>query len=1012
MPDRTPMSEKEIFLAALDLEEGPARERYLDEACAGDAVLRARIGELLAARMPEMAFPDVAELTRMAGALPERPGPTAGDAIGYFGEYLLLEEIAQGGSGVVFRARQVSLSRVVALKMLRSGPGAADEELARRFKAEAEAAAALDHPNIVPIHEVGVHEGQNYFTMKLVEGGTLSSRLKEYQADRRRAVELMVKVCRAVHHAHRQAILHRDIKPGNILVDGLGEPHVTDFGLARHMEADLDLTVTGTVMGTPHYMSPEQARGESRRLTVATDVYSLGAVIFELMAGCRPFAGNTMVDLLQRVTNDPPPRLRSVWPDSDRDMETIVARCLEKAPNARYGSAAALADDLVHWLRGEPIVARPVSAVERLWKWARRKPALAAAAGVAGLLAVALVVALAVSRHLVGKALEESKESLALSRQSLDRAEGRVSYMTTVLPDLLEPVGRLDLLNGPFENVEQYYATMPAGTRDAAALSRHAAFLSRWSEVLWKLGKRRERLDRLDEAGGLIRTALGRPEAGRAEWLTAATVFRGLSEARAAFNDPAGAAKAAAEAQAAVDRGNSLFPGERLLVVEQARLVLQDIRRKRASGDLEGALALAQREAPGWRALFDGAVAGHSREDRETREAAADFYSEWIEVAREAGRTDMAVLTEFEQRTAAAVQALPDDAGARTTHGGALSYVGNAHLAAGDKARAAEYFRRFWDESQKAAELDSGSLLLKANLHAAEGLYSQVLGWNGDADGSLGMLEASLRGLDAIQARDGALDTFIEGARVNTLSRLASALAARDRKTEACDRVEQTLEARWRRTLARSSEWKEHQALEDIAKKCENWLDDWDGDARILPMFLRLHEAMKRVAPDPGTESCWSWSRAAVLRRMSRERIWKAVTQEDREQAWQWMEESHRRRLAALSQPGAVPEMLRQAHFGIVTWLDHAPADMHGRMAVAAEELAAAIPVALHLGPTALWREDWGRCLDRAAALMSAETASAFCRRVEQGMFGTPCGRDWTEAEREAQNLLKARIRP
>ncbi len=366
------LSAKDIYLAAIDLPDAAARARYLDEACAGDVALRAMVDALLAAEPAEgfLAQPAVAGVEELADSV---PGP--GTSLGYFGDYVLLSEIARGATGVVFRARQTSLNRVVALKMLRERVHVSSPADEKRFRVEAEAVASLDHPNIVPIHEIGSHQGQGYFTMKLIGGGTLQWRGGEFR-DPRRAAALMAKVARAVHHAHQHGILHRDLKPGNILLDRDDEPQVVDFGIARRLDEGHGLTHTGQIMGTPHYMAPEQARGENRQLTPAADVYSLGAVLHELLTGRKPFESESMLELLQQVTSRPPAPLRL----GDPDMEAVVLRCLEKAPGSRYGSASELADELERWLRGEPVRARRNPWPMRVVKWGRRQPAHAALA--------------------------------------------------------------------------------------------------------------------------------------------------------------------------------------------------------------------------------------------------------------------------------------------------------------------------------------------------------------------------------------------------------------------------------------------------------------------------------------------------------------------------------------------------------------------------------------------------------------------------------------------------------
>lgn len=368
---------------------------------------------------PEPAKADAAA-TLDGGATVVLPPEVRGRCVG---DYVLENEIARGGMGVVHKAWQKSLSRTVAVKMILAGQLASATEV-QRFLGEAENAASLDHPNIVPIHEVNSHEDLPYFSMRYIEGGHLGHHLHEFTGDPKAAARLMATVARAVHYAHQRGILHRDLKPANILLDAEKRPHLTDFGLARRVEGSGNQTQTGILVGTPSYMSPEQASGQSKGLTWAADVYSLGTVLYELLTGRPPFKAEKALETVTQVLNDEPVSPSRLRPGVPRDLEIVCLKCLSKEPGQRYTNAQELAEELERFLAGEPIQARPVGAWERGWRWCRRRPL------VVGLAGVSVVALLAMAGVLVGlffnARLQDANEKLEDSSQQLQTALGTV----------------------------------------------------------------------------------------------------------------------------------------------------------------------------------------------------------------------------------------------------------------------------------------------------------------------------------------------------------------------------------------------------------------------------------------------------------------------------------------------------------------------------------------------------------------------------------------------------------
>jgi WD40 repeat protein len=468
------MNERDIFIAALQQPSCAQRKKFLDEACGGDETLRRDVETLLAAHaragsfLREPALVPVGAVVTVwdneAARARQRAGPcpvggsdevslmasrsatvdllpggqdssadsvtlVAGDAAvpPVVPGYEVLDELGRGGVGVVYKARQLSLNRLVALKMVLAGSHAGLFDLVR-FRAEAEAVAQLQHPNIVAVHEVGKAGGLPFLSLEYVAGGNLAQKLGGVPQLPLAAAALVEKLARAVHHAHAHGIVHRDLKPANVLLGADGTPKITDFGLAKRLD-DLGQTQTGAILGTPSYMSPEQAKGK-KDVGPAADIYALGSILYEMLTGRPPFRAATPLDTVMQVIADEPVSPRRLQPKLPRDLETICLECLRKEPHRRYGSAEALADDLARFREDRPIVARPASRLEHAWRWCRRNPVVAAllTLGVAGVVVAALLLYQERSETLLNLARAEKAErelTEQLWKSYRDQAEAR-----------------------------------------------------------------------------------------------------------------------------------------------------------------------------------------------------------------------------------------------------------------------------------------------------------------------------------------------------------------------------------------------------------------------------------------------------------------------------------------------------------------------------------------------------------------------------------------------------------
>jgi serine/threonine-protein kinase len=491
------------YLQAVDAGEGPDREALIARHPQRADDLRAFF--TTQDEVAQLARPLRAAARDIPGPEPAAGGTTApAGAVRYVGDYEIQEELGRGGMGVVYRARQVRLNRPVALKMILAGRLAAAADV-QRFRAEAEAVANLDHPHIVPIYEVGEYEGQHYFSMKLIDGSSLAARAPQLARAPRQAAALLARVARAVHYAHQRGILHRDLKPANVLLDREGQPYVTDFGLAKRLGGDRALTCSGAIVGTPGYMAPEQASGPRHAVTTAADVYSLGAILYELLTGRPPFRADTPLATLLRVLDREPERPRSLCPRVDRDLETVCLKCLAKEPPRRYASALELADDLERYLQGRPVAARPAGPAGQAWRWCRRNRA---AAGLLALAALSLLAGTGLASWFAVRADDRAREErvqrdkararLRLARQAVDRFFTQVGESPEMRAEGVEPV-RTKLL----EAASEFYGQLVREDGDDPGVRDECGLAFDRLGTLYKL------TGHYDKAEGAYREALG-----------------------------------------------------------------------------------------------------------------------------------------------------------------------------------------------------------------------------------------------------------------------------------------------------------------------------------------------------------------------------------------------------------------------------------------------------------------------------------------------------------------------
>ncbi|GIW89794.1 MAG: hypothetical protein KatS3mg109_0226 [Pirellulaceae bacterium] len=454
----------------------PADCRVYDQVAQQLKKSSATLAETLVASRPPPTEVE-ATLAVPAGGGPPGSAPSAAPTgetpnipLASFGDYEILSTIARGGMGIVYKARQKKLNRIVAVKMILSGQFA-DQQEVERFYVEAEAAAKLRHPNIVGIHEIGEWQGQHFFSMDYIDGKSLAELIRDQPLPPRRAADIVRRIALTIQFAHEQGVLHRDLKPSNILMDARGEPFITDFGLAKQLSDQSQLTLSGTIIGTPSYMPPEQAAGKLEQVGPASDIYSIGAILYELVTGRPPFRAATPFETIRQVLEVEPVSPRLINPSVPRDLETICLKCLQKEAARRYTTAGELAEELDAFLEGRPIKARPVGTVERAWRWCRRNPWLASAIATAAVFLMLAFLGLVTAYVYRGWALRQSETSFREALAVINAFTTRVSEETLLNQPGMQPLRRdlLELALAHYRNMLQQRSSDPALQDEMAA---------------------------------------------------------------------------------------------------------------------------------------------------------------------------------------------------------------------------------------------------------------------------------------------------------------------------------------------------------------------------------------------------------------------------------------------------------------------------------------------------------------------------------------------------------------
>jgi predicted Ser/Thr protein kinase len=769
-----------------------------------------------------------------------------------FGDYELLEEIARGGMGVVFKARQRSLDRIVAVKMMLPG-WLSSRESVQRFRMEAEAASRLRHPGIVSIHDVGECEGQHFYSMDYIDGQDLVRRVEGKQTPAELAARWMQSVAEAIHHAHQHGILHRDLKPANVIIDSQDAPHVTDFGLAKLLDEERHLTVTGRVLGTPSFMPPEQADARHGTVTVASDVYGLGAILYFLLTGKAPFEGSSMEQTLHLLLTQDPVPPSHCGARIPRDLETICLKCLSKEPHRRYASAAELAEDLTAWQRHEPIRARPVPLIERLWYLARRNPGFA---GVSFLLAASI---------LAGAIFQQ--RALNQARRARAAAEGLVQYMNEDLTEQLRPLGRLRLLDNVNSTVQRYYQGIPMKENLSDPRVGEAQFYRNNATVLRESGRFHDAKQSALSAVALLQP-LSQQQPANPQ--VAATLAEAHAEVRniLAVLDPDAALEHAHQTVQFCTRASELNAGNR-----EALGRLANARLELASAFLQlGKEGDAGREIQTAASLLASLPENEALSpDRQFQRALCSYYQGLADASQ--GQTNQAQSNfgDYLECLTRLAQQDPADAQAQFNLAVAQGQLGQALFNLNDPTQALQHLREYHRIAQELERRDPGNVNYQRELAFSLQWLAETSIQNQGAPDEITKLLT-----DAYDSFRKLANEFPEGEIwqqnvARSLPRLADWLDLQGNREQARQLLYDELSQRWNALLKSSVRRSPHVRF--------IWALDWVENKGGPPgaekngQLTRLEDWWTKVSAEASKTNAgdeWSWVQAALRNRIAR----------------------------------------------------------------------------------------------------------------------------------------------